>query len=378
MHIKFIKGMEILLEHSDISVGTTPSEIIYTEDDMKLIHYLPVVEKPYPVPVLIVYAFVNRYYILDLQPDKSVVKKLLDEGLDLYIIDWGHPSGADRYLTLGDYVNGYINDSVDLISKRSGPDKITLFGVCQGGTLSAMYASLYPEKVKNLVTLATPVNFDTDKGLLHIWAKNLDVDKLVDFYGIVPGDLLNAGFLLTDPFRLMIDKYVGLFERIGFESDNEECKLRNEETVRNFLRMEKWIFDSPDQAGEAFRQFIKDCYQKNLLIKNKMELDGKKINLKNINMPLLNVMAETDHLVPNDASIPLNDAVSSSDKEMLVFPTGHIGIFVGGKSQKEVCPRIAAWLKPRSVLEGAGEVKLEQSGEEVSIRKRRSHRTKGG
>jgi polyhydroxyalkanoate synthase len=238
-----------------------------------------------------------------------------------------------------------------------------------------MYASLYPEKVKNLVTLVTPVNFDTDKGLLHIWAKNLDVDKIVDFYGIVPGDLLNVGFLLTDPCRLMIDKYVGLFERIDLEYDHEESRRRNEETVRNFLRMEKWIFDSPDQAGEAFRQFIKDCYQKNLLIKNEMKLDGKNINLKNINMPLLNVMAETDHLVPNDASKPLNDAVASEDKETLVFPTGHIGIFVGSKSQKEVCPRIAEWLKPRSVMKGTGEVKLEQSGEEVSVHKRKSRRT---
>jgi polyhydroxyalkanoate synthase len=338
---------------------------------MKLIHYLPVVEKPYPVPVLIVYAFVNRYYILDLQPDKSVVKKLLDEGLDLYIIDWGYPSGADRYLTLDDYVNGYINDAVDIIQKRSGTDKITLFGVCQGGTLSAMYASLYPEKVKNLVTLVTPVDFDTDKGLLHIWAKNLDVDKIVDYYGIVPGDMLNAGFLLTDPFRLMIDKYVGLFERIDFESDNEESRRRNEETVKNFLRMEKWIFDSPDQAGEAFRQFIKDCYQKNLLIKNEMKLDGKNINLKNINIPLLNVMAETDHLVPNDASKPLNDAVSSEDKETLVFPTGHIGIFVGSKSQKEVCPRIAEWLKPRSYTNGDNDVH-----EQKTKRKRNNHKSK--
>jgi polyhydroxyalkanoate synthase len=112
--------------------------------------------------------------------------------------------------------------------------------------------------------------------------------------------------------------------------------------------MEKWIFDSPDQAGEAFRQFIKDCYQKNLLIKNEMALNGKKINLKNISMPLLNVMAEFDHLVPTEASKPLNDAVSSKDQETLVFSTGHIGIFVGSKSQKEVCPRIAEWLRPRS------------------------------
>ncbi len=349
---KFKHGMELFLEPPDFSVGTTPSETIFSEDKMKLIHYIPSVEKPSQVPVLVVYALVNRYYILDLQPDKSVIKKLLDEGFDIYIIDWGYPSGMDRYLTLDDYVNGYMNDAVDKIRERSGQDKITLLGVCQGGTFSVMYASLHPEKIKNLVTLVTPVNFDTDKGLLHVWAKTLDVDKIVDYYGIVPGDFLNAGFLLTDPFRLMIDKYVGLFEKIECEPVDKECELRNEETVRNFLRMEKWIFDSPDQAGETFRQFFKDCYQKNLLIKNRMEIDGKKINLKNIKMPLLNVMAEFDHLVPNDASKPLTDAVSSKDKETLVFPTGHIGIFVGSRSQKEVCPRISGWLKPRSLADG--------------------------
>ena len=362
---KFKCGMELFLKPPEFSVGTTPSELIFSEDKMKLIHYIPIVEKPHLVPILIVYALVNRYYILDLQPDKSVIKKLLEEGFDVYVIDWGYPSGADRYLTLDDYVNGYINNAVDKIRERSGLDKITLLGVCQGGTFSVMYAAMHPEKVKNLVTLVTPVNFDTDKGLLHLWAKSLDVDKIVDYYGIVPGNFLNSGFLLTDSFRLMIDKYVGLFERIECKPGDKEGELQNEETVKNFLRMEKWIFDSPDQAGETFRQFMKDCYQKNLLIKNEMILDGKKINLKNITMPLLNVMAETDHLVPNAASIPLNDAVSSADKQMLVFPTGHIGIFVGSKSQKEVCPKIAAWLKPRSLLDGKGDEKTESGNEEL-------------
>ena len=371
MYKKFITGMKILFEPTDISVGTTPSEIVYSEDDMKLLHYIPTVEKVHPVPVLIVYAFVNRYYILDLQPDKSVVRKLLDEGLDVYIIDWGYPSGADRYLTLDDYVNGYLNNAVDRIRKKSKVDNITLMGVCQGGTLSVMYAALHPHKVKNLVTLVTPINFDTDNGLLHIWAKSLDVDKIVDYYGIVPGDLLNVGFLLTDPFRLMIDKYAGLFDRIEYESDDEASRLRNEETVKNFLRMEKWIFDSPDQAGEAYRQFMKDCYQKNLLIKNQMKLDGKSIDMKKITMPLLNIMAETDHLVPNAASIPLNDAVSSTDKETFVFPTGHIGIFVGSKSQKEVCPRIAQWLKPRSMLDADPEIV-----KKIDRRKRRKREDK--
>src|SRR3990172_27098 len=335
---KFKHGTELFLQSPDFSVGTTPSEIIFTEDKMKLIHYIPTVKKPYAVPILVVYALVNRYYILDLQPDKSVMKKLLDEGFDVYVLDWGYPTGIGKYLTIDDHVNGYINNAVDKIREISAVDKITILGVCQGGTFSVMYAALHPEKVKNLVTLVAPVNFDTDKGILHIWAKSLDVDSIVDNYGIVPGDFLNAGFLLTDPIRLMIDKYVGLFEKIENKPGDKEGELRNEETVKNFLTMEKWIFDSPDQAGETFRQFMKDCYQKNLLIKNELNLNGKIVNLKNINMPVLNVMAEFDHLVPNDASIPLSDAISSSDKDTLVFPTGHIGIFVGSKSQKEVCP----------------------------------------
>ena len=376
---KYKYGLELLLKPPEFSVGTTPSEIIYSEDKMKLIHYIPTVEKTHQVPILIVYALVNRYYILDLQPDKSVIKKLLEEGFDVYVIDWGYPSGTDRYLTLDDYVNGYINNAVDNIKERSGLDKITLLGVCQGGTFSVMYAAEHPEKIQNLVTLVAPVDFDTDKGILNLWAKSLDVDKIVDYYGIVPGDFLNSGFLLLDPFRLMIDKYVGMFDRIECKPDDTTCQIRNEEYIKNFLRMEKWIFDSPDQAGETFRQFMKDCYQKNLLIKNEMKLNGTKINLKNITMPLLNVMAEFDHLVPNDSSKPLSNAVSSTDKETLVFPTGHIGIFVGSKSQKEVCPKISAWLKPRSHLNGKGEEKtvsanLELPAKEKKIEQKRKKR----
>ncbi|MBZ0174485.1 MAG: class III poly(R)-hydroxyalkanoic acid synthase subunit PhaC [Candidatus Methanoperedens sp.] len=336
--IKFTKSCEVISELTEISVGTTPHEIVYSEDKMKLFHYKPAVENPCQVPVLMIYALVNRYYILDLSPDKSVIKNLLDKGFDVYAIDWGYPSGMDKYLTIDDYVNGYLNNAVDYVRRESGADKISLLGVCVGGTLSAMYASLHPEKVKNLISFVAPINFDTDKSLLNIWAKEMDVDKIVDYYGIVPGDFLNMGFLLLDPFRLMIDKYVGFLERID-----------DKKTVENFLRMEKWIFDSPGQAGEAYRQFMKDCYQKNLLIKNKMEIGGKRINLKKISMPLLNIMAQFDHLVPNESSQPLTEAVSSTDKESMVFPTGHIGMFVGSKSQNEVCPKIAQWLKPRSI-----------------------------
>jgi polyhydroxyalkanoate synthase len=338
--IKFINGYEIIYQSTKISVGTNPHDIVYTEDKMKLIHYKPVVENPCPIPVLIIYALVNRYYVLDLQPDKSAVKNLLNRGFDVYAIDRGYPSGKDRYLTIDDYVNGYLNNAVDFVRKESGADKISLLGVCVGGTLSAMFTALHAEKVKNLISFVAPFDFDTDKSLLNIWAKEMDVDKIVDYYGIVTGDFLNMGLLLLDPFRLMIDKYVGFLERID-----------DRKSVENFFRMEKWIFDSPGQAGETYRQFMKDCYQQNLLIKNRMEIGRKRIDLRQISMSLLNIMAQYHHLVPNESSHPLIDAVSSTDKETMVFPTEHIGMFVGSKSQNEVCPKIAQWLEPRSIAE---------------------------
>ncbi len=349
-YARFAKGMEILLEHPEIEVGTTTSEVIHRDGGMRLLHFAPVKKVQHSVPVLIVWALVNRYYILDLQPDRSVISKLLDAGLDVYAIDWGYPSQVDRYLTIDDYVNDLIDNAVDILRKRSGSDKITLMGVCQGGTFSVMYASLHQDKLKNLVTVVTPVDFDTDKGLLNIWAKYLDVDKVVDYYGIVPADVLNASYLLIDPFRNMIDKYVRMFDRLKAE-DDENVRRENEEKVKFFLRMEKWIFDSPDQAGEAYRQFIKDLYQKNLLIKNELELEGKRIDLRKISIPLMTVMAKYDNLVPNESTIPLMDAVSSTDKDMVVFPTGHIGLFVGDRSHTEGWPRVIDWISARSSLE---------------------------
>jgi polyhydroxyalkanoate synthase len=334
---KLMTGINTMMSIADVDVALTPKELIYSEDKVKLYHYLPKTEEINPVPTLIVYALVNRQYMMDLQKDKSVISRWLELGLDVYIIDWGYPDRTDKYLTLEDYIDGYINNAVDVIRKKSGHDKINVIGVCQGGTFSVIYSALYPEKVRNLVTMVTPVDFSTGEGLLFVWSKYMNVDNLVDAFGVIPGSFMNYGFLMLKPFQLLLDKYMGLLEN-----------LDKPEVVEDFLRMEKWIFDSPDQAGEAFRQFIKDLYQKNLLIQNKLELGGRIVDLKKITMPLLNVFAEQDHLVPPASSKPLSDAVASQDKEMISFPGGHIGIYVSSRSQKDMAPSIAKWLLERS------------------------------
>lgn len=342
-HQRVSRASDILLGPLDSGIATTPYDVVHQEDRVRLKHYRPITETRYRTPLMVTYALINRETMLDLQAGRSVVESFLKAGIDLYMIDWGYPSRKDRYLTIDDHVNGYMDRMVDFIRRRNGVDKINLMGICMGGTFSVIYAALHPEKVKNLITTVTPTHFDTDKGLLHIWMRSLDADGMVEAFGNMPGDLLNLGFLLLNPARLMIDKYVGFFENMDDKA-----------FVENFIRMEKWIFDSPDVPGETFRQFIKDCYQKNLLIQSRMTVGGRVVNLKEITMPVLNIYGKFDHLVPPEACAPLTDHVGSHDTENMCLETGHIGIYVSSKCQREFAPKIAAWLKARDAPDDSG------------------------
>ena len=339
VHARTHKAADILLEPLDTEIATTPYDVVYEEDRVKLKHYIPTTKPRLKTPLLVVYALINRETMLDLQPGKSVVQTFLKEGIDLYMIDWGYPTRKDKFLTIDDHVNGYMDNVVNYICKKHGIPKINLMGICMGGTFSVIYSALHPQKIKNLITTVTPTNFDTDKGLLHIWMKDIDADKITDTYGNIPADVMNFGFLLLNPARLMLDKYIGFFENMD-----------NKTFIENFIRMEKWIFDSPDVPGETFRQFIKDCYQKNLLIQNKMEVGGNRVNLKKITIPVLNYYGKFDHLVPPEACERLTGAVGSKDTEDVRLDTGHIGIYVSSKCQKEFAPRVSKWLKQRDTL----------------------------
>ncbi len=343
------KASEILQGQLHYEIALTPYEIVYEEDRVKVKHYFrnENAENKLNVPLLVVYALINRETMLDLQPDRSVVKTFLEGGIDLYMIDWGYPTRKDHFLTIDDHVNGYMNNIVDFIRKRHNVPQINLMGICMGGTFSIMYSALHPDKIKNLITTVTPSSFNTDRGLLHVWMKDVDVDRMIKTFGNIPGDLMNLGFLLLNPARLMVDKYISFMDNMD-----------NKDFVENFVRMERWIFDSPDVPGETFRQFIEDCYKKNLLIKSRMYLGGKRIDLKKLSMPLLNFFGEYDHLVPPQACNQLSKAVGSKDVEDVCLETGHIGIYVSSKFQKLFAPKIVQWLKERDKEEIVTQTKL--------------------
>jgi polyhydroxyalkanoate synthase len=334
---KLAQGLKTLSELDDIEVGVSEKEAVYQEDNLVLYHFKARTKKQNPVPLLIVYALVNRPYMADLQDGRSMIQGLLDEGLDVYLVDWGYPQSVDKYLTLDDYINGYIDRCVDVIREASGQEKINLLGICQGGCFSLCYTALHQDKIKNLITTVTPVDFHTKHDLRSHMARKIDVDQVVDTMGNIPGELLNWTFLTLKPYSLMGQKYVDLVDIL----DDKDKAL-------NFMRMEKWIFDSPDQAGETYRQFIKQFYQENGLVKSTVKIGEQTVNLENIKNPVLNIYAKDDHLVPPDSSKALEGCVGTKDYQSLEFPGGHIGIYVSGKAQKMIPPSVSKWLGERS------------------------------
>ena len=324
-----------------MSNGCSERDVVWRNGKLALYRYRPIARPAVSAPVLIVYALVNRPHMMDLQPDRSLIRGLLSSGLDVYLIDWGYPDGADRFTTLADYIEGYLEDCVRQILTVHAAKQLTLLGVCQGGVLSLCYAALHPERVRNLITMVTPVDFRTPADLLSKWVDKIDIDAFVA-EGNVPGDALNALFVSLMPFRLAHQKYVHLLASVtgtGTESGRE--------TLDNFMRVEEWIFDSPDQAGTAFGEFVRWFYQENRLLQNRLEIAGRKVDLGKLDMPILNLIGKRDHLVPPAASAALESLVGSDDYTAIEFDLGHIGMYISARAQREVPAAIAGWLASR-------------------------------
>ena len=337
MQRKLAAGLTTLRNLDDVHYGATDKDAVYTDGKLVLYRFRGDKAPTAKVPLLISYALVNRPYMVDLQADRSIVKHLLELGEDVYIIDWGYPDLSDRYLDLTDYIERFLGGCVDFLRAKHKLDAINLLGICQGGVFSLCYASLHPDKIRNLITMVTPVDFHTADNMLSHWTRGMDVDAFVNALGNVPAELMNYCYLTLKPFRLNVQKYVGL-------TDILDDKL----ALEDFLRMEKWIFDSPDQAGEAFREFITKFYQDNGFVAGDLTIGDKPVSLKNVRMPILNVFAEQDHLVPPSASRPLKNLAGTKDYSELSFKGGHIGIYVSGRAQREVPSAIHNWLAQRS------------------------------
>lgn len=318
-------------------IAPTPSEVMYRENKLRVLHYRPTTKRVFPIPIVIVSSLINKYYILDLMPGKSYVEYLVNQGFGVYMIDWGNPDDDDRTVTLEDHINGYLVNIVSSVLKQARAKKVSLIGYCMGGTLALMYAALHGRHLKNLVLLATPVDFHNDS-LLSLWGRPeyFNVDRFIDTYGNAPAEILYTTFMMLKPTK-NITKYVDLLEH----ADNEDY-------VNTFHAFDYWVRDVVSVPGETFRKFIKDTYHNNLLMHNRLRLGRRLVNLQNVKCALLNVAAEHDEIVPLNSATVLMDLIGSKDQELLTVNGGHHGLSVGPSALKIVWPKSAEWLKARS------------------------------
>jgi len=324
----------------NVKIVHSPHDVVYEEDSLQLLRFrnesIDLAE-----PILICFALVNRPYILDLEAGRSVVRQLLKRGFDVYLIDWGVPTAADRSLRLHDYIDGFLKNVVDRICELSDSPQLNLLGYCMGGTMSTMFAALHQQQIRNLIVMAAPIDFSGDEGLLNLWCReeHFDVDGLVDAFGNCPGSFLQSSFQWRNPVLNFVTKYLDFYE-----------KMHDGGFLENFFTMEHWANDNIPVAGETFREFVKMLYQRNELVKGAFRLGGKPVLLEKITCPVLTLVADHDDLVPPNSTLALHQHVGSKDVENMSIDAGHIGLAVSSKAHRQLWPKAAMWIADRSTV----------------------------
>jgi polyhydroxyalkanoate synthase len=343
------------------AVGTTPADVVYTENKLRLLRYRRSTPATHRTPVLMVPSLINRHYVLDLMPGKSFAEWLLTRGFDVFCVDWGTPGDEDRYLTFDEICDGYLGRAVRRAARSSDEDRVHMLGYCMGGILGSIYTAAHPEKIASLATLAAPVRFD-GSGLLGAWTRSptYDVRALVSAYGNVPWQLMQSAFHMLRP-TMTLAKIVHLLDRAW-----------DDESLDGFLALEMWGNDNVALPGAAYRRYIEELYQQDLLARGEFILSGKPARLDAITCPTLAVTFEHDNIVPWASAKELVDLVSSEDKEWLHLPGGHIGAVVSKSASRRLWPKLAEWWTARDARTRApGEMDQEKEPPAPSRSERR-------
>ncbi|MBK1734122.1 class III poly(R)-hydroxyalkanoic acid synthase subunit PhaC [Halorhodospira abdelmalekii] len=284
-------------------------------------------------PVLIVYSLVNRPFILDLTAERSWIRRLRAAGHPVYLLDWREPQGADRFISLDEHIDGGLAAAAVTIADRHDGQKPHLLGICQGGTFALCLAALRPNLLKRLVLLVTPVDFATPEDRLSQLAQGLDFERIGERLGNISAHWLNAFFVALKPYRLLSQRYLDFPEL-----------AEQPQALEDFMRLERWMYDSPRQPRAAFTQFARDFYQRNGLLNGTLELCGEPLTLDQVRAPTLNIYAAHDHLVPAAAAQALRDHIGTPHYREIAFAGGHLGVFISRRAHRELLPEVLAWL----------------------------------
>jgi polyhydroxyalkanoate synthase subunit PhaC len=338
---KYRMGMEIILEGASAETGQSPKQLIWTKNKARLYHYETASPRQFPVPILMVYALINRPYVLDLMPGNSLVEYLVDKGFDIYLLDWGIAGDEDKNISFEHYILDYIPHAVRKMLRHARAEEFSLLGYCMGGTMAAMYAALFPGRpLRNLLLLTAPIDFTPAAlGLFGVWTseKYFNPDHVVDAFGNVPGELIDTANRMARPVTNYVGTYVTMWDR-----------LLQDKPMDTWLAMNKWVNDGVPFPGEAFRQWIRDFYQRNKLVKGEIRLRGLRVDLTQIRCPLISIAGKKDHICTPPQAEAIMQLVGSEDREFYVLDAGHVGLLTGASARDYLWSKLDGWLELRS------------------------------
>jgi polyhydroxyalkanoate synthase subunit PhaC len=333
-----VEFANVILTTPGADIGQSARDIVWTHRGTTLYRYRSA-RREHAIPVLLVFALINRPEIFDLRRGNSFVEFLLSEGFDVFLVDWGVPDEEDADLGVAEFVCDELDWAVRETLLCAGQEELSLLGWCIGGTLCAIYCALHPVgAVRNAILLTTPI--DPSDSLYARWVAHddFDVDLIADSYPAIPGPGIDWANKLMKPVTNYVTTYRRLFEGI----------LEGSDPRLSYQAMAKWVGDNPPFPARAYREWITWMYKENRLVSGRLRLRGEQVDLSAIEQNLLIVTAGADHIAPPQGTVPLLDLVSSEDVMHLDRPGGHIGLMAGSKAKHEIWPELAGWLAERS------------------------------
>lgn len=330
--------VNVILTIPDAPIGQSPRDVVWTHRGTTLYRYRSL-RREHPIPVLLVFALINRPEVFDLRPGSSFVEFLLADGFDVFLVDWGAPDEEDAEMGLAEFVCDELHWAVRETLRACGEEELTLLGWCIGGTLCAIYCALHPSgAVRNAVLLTTPIDASGSLYARWVGGDEFDVDLIADRYPAIPGSGIDWANKLMKPVTNYATTYRRLFQGI---LDGKDPRV-------GYQAMAKWVSDNPSFPSRAYREWITWMYKENRLVDGRVRLRGERIDLARIQQNLLVVTAGADHIAPPEGTVPILGLVSSQDVTHFDRPGGHIGLMAGSKAKHEIWPELADWLRERS------------------------------
>ena len=330
-------------------VGSTPADVVHRENKWRLLRYRPQAGGPrFATPVLLVPSLINRHYVMDLLPGKSMAEDLVKAGHDVYCIDWGTPGDEDRLLSFDEICDRYLGRAIRKIAKTAPRGKVHVLGYCLGGTFAAIHTAVHPEHVASLLVLAAPVAFSSgEQGMLEAWtnSKTFNVRDVVEAFGNVPWQLMQGAFLMLRP-TMGLSKAVHVLDRAQALSEPEHAN-KWDEFSEGFRAVETWGNDNVSFPGACYIRYIEELYQKDSIMKGTFTLSGRPVDLAKIEVPTMCIVFEHDNIVPWQNASVLLDKIGSNDKQLLKLPGGHVGAVVARSAQKGLWPKLSAFWAAR-------------------------------